>query len=189
MRNILLMAMLLGATGVFLLFWLSPPEVFLEQPASDAEGLPKADSYMLNISMLTYGADGQKANSMLATEARHFTRANRLEVENPDMVSYGKTPQDLPWHMTAERGTVFKGGERARFTGSVYAWLEAGKEQKKELYTDRLTLYPDTHIAETESPVTIITAQGKTTGVGMWADLNAEIFRLLSNVKGIHRAP
>ncbi|TNE78278.1 MAG: LPS export ABC transporter periplasmic protein LptC [Gammaproteobacteria bacterium] len=188
MRNILLMVMLLGSTGIFLLFWLSPPEVFLEQPTSDGEELPKADSYMLNISMLTYNKNGDKANSMLATEARHFKRANRLEAENPDMMSFGKNPDDQPWHMTADKGTVLKGGEKAVFNGSVYAWQETGKGAKKELRTDKLILYPDTHVAETDRPVTIITEQGKTTGVGMWADLDAEIFRLLSKVKGVHRA-
>ncbi len=188
MRNILLMIMLLGSSGIFLLFWLSPPEVFLEKPISDSDGLPKADSYMFNISMLTYSKTGEKANSMLATEARHFKRANRLEVEKPDMVSFGKTADDQPWHMTAEKGTVIKGGEQAVFTGSVYAWQTVSPSEKKELTTEKLVLYPETHIAETDRHVTITTGQGKTTGVGMWSDLDAEIFKLLANVKGIHRA-
>lgn len=188
MRNILLMAMLLSFTGVFLLFWVSPPEVFLEKPVGEGEDLPKADSYMLNISMLTYDKNGDKANSMLATEARHYKRGNRLEAENPDMISYNQRAEEQPWHMTAKKGTVLNGGERAIFTGSVYAWQEAGDGGKKELLTEKLILYPDKHIAETNSPVTIITAQGKTTGVGMWADLNTDVFKLLANVKGTHRA-
>lgn len=188
MRNLLLMAMLVGATSVFLLFWLSPPEVFLNKPASDTDDLPKADSYMLNVSILTYNDAGEKANSMLATEARHYKRGNRLEAENPDMVSYNVKTGAEPWHMTADKGTVYKGGEKAVFNGSVYAWQEDGEGGKKELYTDKLILHPDTHIAETDHLVTIITQQGKTTGVGMWSDLDAQIYKLLSNVKGVHRA-
>ena len=53
----------------------------------------------------------------------------------------------------------------------------------------QLTIFPETNIAETGLPVTIKTPQGETTGTGMWADLNDEIFKLLSKVKGIHRAP
>ena len=54
MRSMLLTIMLLGVTGVFLLFWLSPPEAFLKKPVSDTEELPKADSYMLNIDKLDF---------------------------------------------------------------------------------------------------------------------------------------
>ncbi|WP_461517404.1 LPS export ABC transporter periplasmic protein LptC [Porticoccus sp.] len=189
MRNILIMVMLVGSAGIFLLFWLSPPEVFLTKPAISEEELPKADSYMLNISMLNYNKEGKKSSSVLASEARHFNRGNRLEMENPNMVSYGKQPAEQPWHMSANKGNILKGGEKAIFTGSVYAWQQATASNKKELHTNKLILYPDTHIAETTSPVTIITEQGKTTGTGMWADLNAEIFKLLANVKGVHRAP
>ncbi|WP_461480566.1 LPS export ABC transporter periplasmic protein LptC [Porticoccus sp.] len=181
--------MLIGSAGIFLLFWLSPPEIFLTRPPSDGEELPKADSYMLNISMLNYNKAGAKSSSMLATEARHYNRGNRLEAENPKMVSYGKQTEEQPWHMSADKGTVYKGGERAVFVGSVYAWQQATPATKKEMHTDKLTLYPDTHIAETNSRVTLITEQEKTTGTGMWADLNAEIFKLLANVKGVHRAP
>ena len=59
---------------------------------------------------------------------------------------------------------------------------------KNELRTDRLVLFPNKHVAETESLVTITTPRGKITGIGMQADLNSEQFKLLSNVKGVHHA-
>jgi lipopolysaccharide export system protein LptC len=188
MRNMLLTMMLLGSTGIFLLFWLSPPEVFLKKPQSNTEELPKADSYMLNITKLDFSENGTKAFLIKATEARHFRRSNRLELDQPKLVSYSPQNSDKPWHMNAEKGTILKGGKRATFNGNVYAWQNLENSKKNELRTEKLILFPDKHIAETDVKVTITTPRGETVGVGMWADLNNELFKLLSKVKGIHHA-
>jgi len=192
MRNFLLTIMLLGSVSVFLLFWLSPPEAFLSKPRSDSSELPKADSYMLNISKLDFDNHGAKTFSLKATEARHFKRTNHLEVEQPELVSYSpKTSQqhtDQPWHMNAKTGTVLNGGEQAVFNGDVYAWQILDNGKKNELRTDKLILFPKERTAETDKKVTIKTPNGKTVGVGMQADLNKELFKLLSRVKGVHHA-
>ncbi|WP_438952256.1 LPS export ABC transporter periplasmic protein LptC [Porticoccus sp.] len=193
MRNILMTAMLLVSTGIFLLFWLSPPEVFLTKPIADAEELPKADSYMNNIDTVNFDRGGNRAYTLAATEARHFNRGNRLELENPAMVSFSKSKEGVeqspPWYVTARKGTIYNGGKRAVLSEDVHAWQSIKKGGKNEFLTSKLTIFPDTNIAETGLPVTITTPQGKTTGTGMWADLNDEIFKLLSKVKGTHRAP
>jgi len=189
MRSLLLTIMLLGATGTFLLFWLSPPEVFLKKPAgSSVEELPKADSYMLNIDKLDFDEQGAKAYHLDATEARHFKRSNLLELDQPSMVVFSQGKEPYPWQMTAKKGSLHNNGARAVFVGDVYAWQNTETSIKNELRTDRLVLFPDKHIAETKSHVTITTPKGKTTGAGMWADLNSERFKLLSKVKGVHRA-
>jgi len=189
MRNLLLTIMLLGAVSVFLLFWLSPPEAFLQKPndnIGDGEALPKADSYMLNISKIDYAKDGTKAFSLKSIEAHHFKRGNRLVLEKPKLISYNQKDAKHPWHMNAKKGTVLKGGERAIFTGDVYAWQNLDNDAKNELRTDKLILFPEERTAETDKKVTITTPKGNTVGVGMHADLNKELFKLLSRVKGIH---
>ena len=188
MRNLLLTIMLLGATGIFLLFWLSPPEAFLKKPVSDTEELPKADSYMLNIDKLDFDKEGAKAYHLEATEARHFKRRNRLELDQPSMTTFNQNDTLHPWQMTAKKGSIYNSGERAVFKGDVYAWQETESNIKNELRTDSLVLFPNKHVAETESLVTITTPRGKITGIGMQADLNSEQFKLLSNVKGVHHA-
>jgi len=189
MRNLLLTIMLLGAVSVFLLFWLSPPEAFLQKAAGNSDQgdeLPKADSYMLNISKIDYGKDGAKAFSLKSIEARHFQQGNRLELEKPKLISYNQKDTEHPWHMNSEKGTVLKGGERAIFTGNVYAWQNLDNDKKNELRTDKLILFPEERTAETDKKVTITTPRGNTVGVGMHADLNKELFKLLSRVKGVH---
>jgi len=188
MRNLLLTIMLLGAVSVFLLFWLSPPEVFLQKSSNTNNGdvLPKADSYMLNISKIDFGKDGSKAFSLKSIEARHFQRGNRMELEKPKLISYNQKDAEHPWHMNAKKGTVLKGGERAIFTGDVYAWQNLDNDKKNELRTDKLILFPEQRTAETDKKVTITTPTNHTVGIGMHADLNKELFKLLSRVKGIH---
>jgi len=192
MRNFLLTIMLLGSVSVFLLFWLSPPEAFLKKPRSNTSELPKADGYMLNISKLDFDHDGAKTFSVEATEAHHFKRDSRLELKQPKLVSYSpKTNQQhahQPWHMKAKTGTVLKGGEQAIFNGDVYAWQNLDNGKKNELRTDKLILFPEERTAKTDKKVTIKTPKGKTVGVGMQADLNKELFKLLSRVKGVHYA-
>lgn len=180
--------MLLSSVSVFLLFWLSPPEAFLKKPSSDTSELPKADSYMLNISKLDFDNSGAKTFSLEATEARHFKRTNHTELEQPSLVSYSQQHSDQPWHMNAKTGTVLKGGEQAIFNGDVYAWQNLDNGKKNELRTNKLILFPEKRTAETDKKVTIKTPKGKTVGVGMQADLNKELFKLLSRVKGVHYA-
>jgi lipopolysaccharide export system protein LptC len=186
MRNILLTIMLLGSTGIFLLFWLSPPEAFLQKPASDTTELPNADSYMLKISKLDFNKEGSKAFSLNAIEARHFRRNNKLELDQPKLITYNQQEPNKPWQMNADKGTILKGGERAIFIGNVYAWQDLESGTKNELQTNKLILFPDKQMAETDSKVTITTPRGETIGVGMKADLNSELFKLLSRVKGVH---
>lgn len=188
MRNLLLTIMLLGAVSVFLLFWLSPPEVFLQKAnnTSDGDELPKADSYMLNITKTDFDKEGAKAFSLKSIEARHFQHGNRLELEKPKLISYNQKDTEHPWHMNSKKGTVLKGGERAIFTGDVYAWQNLDNDKKNELRTDKLILFPEERMAETDKKVTITTPRGNTVGVGMHADLNKELFKLLSRVKGVH---
>lgn len=188
MRNFLLTIMLLGSVSVFLLFWLSPPEVFLKKSNRDTNELPNADSYMLNISKLDFDNRGTKTFSLVATEARHFKRTNRLELEQPELISYGQQHTDQPWHMNAKMGTVLKGGEQAIFNGDVYGWQNLDNGKKNELRTEKLILFPEKRTAETDKKVTIKTPKGTTVGVGMQADLNKELFTLLSRVKGVHYA-
>ena len=59
-------------------------------------------------------------------------------------------------------------------------------DTKNELRTDKLILFPEERTAETDKKVTITTPKGNTVGVGMHADLNKELFKLLSRVKGVH---
>jgi LPS export ABC transporter protein LptC len=143
--------------GVFLSFWLSPPEVFLKKPVSDTEELPKADSYMLNIHKVDYGTKGAKAYSLKATEARHFKRNNRLELDRPQLVSYNQDNAEPPWHMTSKKGTAYNGDERVVLKGDVYAWQQLEKNAKNELHTEKLILFPNKYTAETDLEVTIIT--------------------------------
>ena len=188
MRNMLLTIMLLVSSGIFLLFWLSPPEVFLDKPVSSTEEIPKADSYMINIKKWDYGKTGAKVHSLIASEARHFSRGNRLELDKPNLVTLNLGSSSQPWRMNSEKGTILKGGKKAVFKGNVYAWQNINNHNKNELRTNRLVVFPDKQTAETQSRVTITTPRGKTTGVGMEADLKNEQFKLLSKVKGVHSA-
>ena len=188
MRNILLTIMLLSSAGIFLSFWLSPPEAFLQKPVSDTEELPKADSYMLNINKTAFNKKGSKAYHLKATEGRHFTHRNRLELDQPQIVSYDQDNPDSPWRITSATGTAFNGGERVVLKGDVYAWQPLKDNNKNELRTEKLILFPDKHIAETDLKVTIVTPKGTTVGIGMWSDLNQSLFRLLSRVRGLHYA-
>lgn len=188
MRNLLLTTMLLGAAAVFLLFWLSPPEIFLKSPVSDTEELPKADSYMLNITKLDFDSDGTQVFQLDATEARHYNSDNLLELEQPTLISFHPTESEQPWHIRANQGTVTNDGARAVFQGQVYAWQLLNNDKKNELETEKLIVHPHERTTETDAKVTITTPRGNTVGIGMKSDLNKETFSLHARVRGIYHA-
>lgn len=204
MRNLVILFLLIAACGGFLLFWISAPEVFIASSKSSATTDTSADSYMKNIDTLSFNEQGQKASRVQAARADHFNAVDRMDFLQPVMTAFntdnggsggsGKkegttdtTKGKAPWHMKSAKGSIFENGSRAEFTGNVFAWQKNGKIDN-QVHTEKLTVYPEKHTAETQVRVSIVSEQGKTTGVGMRADLNAKRFKLLSKVKGVHYA-
>ena len=190
MRRLIFTTAILILCGIFLLLWDSPPEAFLAKPTiNTSEELPAADGYMLNTETIKYDDKGLRSYILTTTETRYFERGKKFELDKPEMVTFDHKNPLHPWQLNARQGKIFRGGERIVLTGDVYAWQDTSVTARNELRSQQLVLFPDTHIAESKKQVTINTPEGRTSGTGMWANLQQERFKLLKNVKGVHSAP
>lgn len=189
MRRLFFTATLLIISAIFLLVWDSPPKAFLNpsQPNIQQE-LSQADGYMLNTETVRYNHDGSRNYTITTTESRYYKRAGTFELDNPDMTIFNNEDPLHPWFLKSKQGEVFSEEQRVVLTKDVHAWQAKNVDDRNELQTQRLVLFPDKQVAESDKKVIITTPRGRTTGIGMWANLDQERFKLLDNVKGIHSA-
>ena len=86
MRNLLLTIMLLSIAGIFLLFWLAQPEVFMKKTNYSSNAIDrKFDSYMLSISMLEFNKEGKLASKIEAANTSYFKESNRIKLNKPKL--------------------------------------------------------------------------------------------------------
>lgn len=89
----------------------------------------------------------------------------------------------LPWHTDSRFGSIIEDGAR------IELWQDVVIHKASEdlsVKTQRLVIFPDQNMAETDSPVTLLSVSSRTDAVGMRAWLEQEKIELLSEVKTIH---
>jgi len=187
MRNFLLTIMLLGAAGVFLLFWLAQPDAFMNKTNYDSNAVDsRFDSYMLNSTMLEFDKNGSLTSKLDALDTKHFKKTNRLEFDKPTLTYYTAIDSIRPWHLKADKGESTGDRESVLFRENVYAWKHLSDGGKNTLKTDKLILYPSKHTVETDHKVWMNGPNGESVGVGMQGNLEKGVFELLSKVRGIY---
>lgn len=188
MKNIVLLAIAAVALLAFLTFWESPPKLFIREAKTLLPESPKADSYMNTTFTRKFGDDGSLSYTLDATTGEYFKRGDRLELEQPQLLSISAKPDTQDWHLNANKSVIFNTKNRIVMSGKVHAWqaVAAGKNQ---LRTPRLVFFPDTNIAETNSRVVLTSPSDKTTAKGLKANLEQQTYQLLSQVKTVHNAP
>ncbi len=185
MKNALMALFIAFALIVFLVFWDSPPEVFLSKNKTSEATISQANSYMMNSQTRKFNEQGKQSFNLKTTRGQFFKGQNKFVMDEPEMKADGDTPDEIPWHLTANTGVVFNRGEQVVMRGNVRAWQEApgGNTQIK---TSKLTFYPDQNRAETDRKVYLSSPGTTLNGVGMRANFEQQIFQLLSKVKSRH---
>ena len=104
------------------------------------------------------------------------TRIEQLELELPDATA--------PWRGRADRGQAAHAPgqeERLRLAGNVELDQERPDGGFTRLRTAALTLLPESRLAKTDQPVTILTENSRMSAAGLEADLTSGRMRLLSS--------
>ncbi len=158
----------------------------MREERTQVEQLPTADSYMRNPVIVRYGEDGAIDYTMEAATGLYFNKQDRFELEQP-MVVANRQGSSEPWRLRADEAHSEKRGKRVVMTGDVYAWQQRDNG-RNELRTSRLLFLPDNNTAETDRKVELKSPGNVTTGVGLKANFDTEVYRLLANVQGRHYA-
>jgi LPS export ABC transporter protein LptC len=186
-KNALMAITVVVALVVFVIFWDSPPEIFLRISEAPMAALPKASSYMLKSKTRSFGSAGTEVYSMTAQRSQFFEGQNIFELDNPVVKTHTDASKGAPWHLTANSAVVHNRGDLVVMRGNVRAWQETSTG-RTELNTTKLDFFPHRDVVKTDRKVTIRSPGKWLSGTGMEADLAEGTTRLSATVKSRHYA-
>lgn len=153
---------------------LAAGSIWLERLSREQESTPDRstgngpDFIAEQTRIVGYAKDGSRSYALVSERMTHFPTTDVTEVERPrlELVS-----SDRLVTIQSDRGEVSPGGERVDFAGKVEAQRQGSAGQAGiNFASERLTVWPDEHRAETTAPVRL--TQGQTTALanGLRAD-------------------
>ncbi|MEO0998926.1 MAG: LPS export ABC transporter periplasmic protein LptC [Pseudomonadota bacterium] len=154
-----------------------------EGPEQAGETIVPASSagyYVRDAIVRGSGDDGRFLYSIRAGAAAENPDGGTIEL-NEVAISYGAA-DEVPWQITADRGSVSDDLEAVTLSGNVIA--ESLGETPAALVTETLTVEPQRYRASTDARVTISVGERSISATGMLAFLDEDRIELRSNVRG-----
>lgn len=160
----------------------------VDRPEADRPGLPReADAFMASFEALQVDVAGRPRQRLRAAYLEHFPGDDSTELKQPRLILY----RDIgpPVEVRADRARVSAHGDLIRLYGRVVVRRTAAPGvESVEVRTEQLLVRPEDEFAQTDVAVEIETAAGITSGVGMRAYLQDQLYQLLSRVRGRYEA-
>jgi LPS export ABC transporter protein LptC len=155
------------------------------EPEEEAEPVATVAAYTLTeTTIVTPAEDGTPLYRLQAGEMSHAVESELIEMENVRLEYNHESPE--PWLMTAKRGEVRLDWETIELSGSVVITATTEDEVPAQLDTEHLEVQAASHLATTDSEVTMLVGDERVTGVGMVVDLMSGRVQLKSQVHGIY---
>jgi LPS export ABC transporter protein LptC len=102
----------------------------------------------------------------------------------PRLLASSKQPTGAPWHLKAATGVLHNADRRIVMRTDVRLWQDANKGTS-ELKTAELTYLANTRHVQSDLPVELISPEARSTAVGLSADLEPKVYKLLSRVHSV----
>ena len=173
---------------VFLLFLFNSATRNPEQEPGAAE-LNLAQDYdyfMASVDSTHFNLDGEPRYRIQAKRITHFPDPDYTVIDTPNFVIY--QGQEPPWFITSRKGTMdtdpLLNQEKVELSDNVVVHRVDSSGREVDIYTEFLTVYPDSSNLSTDRDVRIESAGGRISSTGMTADLAANRIKLLANVRG-----
>ncbi|MTW20235.1 LPS export ABC transporter periplasmic protein LptC [Allochromatium palmeri] len=114
----------------------------------------RPDYIVQGLSALETDATGEPSRRLKAERLRHYADEDLSELDEPRLVLY--RPDGPPWFAQARLGTVQAEGDQVQLSGAVRLDREADASNRPmHLETERLDIWRQTGLAETDLPVRI----------------------------------
>ena len=185
MKNLLLLVATALALWLGASFWDAPVELFFMDGDRRVTTIPTADSYMTGTRTTKFGEDGSTAYVLAADTGLYYSGDDRFELQAPRLISSHGAESRPPWQLTAEIARSTRRGEQVILSGEVHAW-QTTAGGRNEFFTDDIRFTPGDNTATTKARVKMVNPDGVTTGTGMKADFEREIYQLLADVRGYY---
>lgn len=191
MRNWFYIAIIVLLTAAVVVVWETPPELLLPGERPEDEDKAQLFSVIEQARARHFNEAGELSYAFTADELRHYRHNTTQVSENdytlirqPELTFYTEEP---PWRMSADQGRITDRGLTLTLADNVHIWQADPNDPEvrtSELTTESLTVRPMEKTAHTDAAVTIETALGTISAVGMEADLRNQQIQFLSRVQG-----
>ncbi len=175
-------AIIIVGVSVFYLGWQDSTKKSASK--ADKPAHPQADYFIKQSHVKDFDTDGFKTRSLTAEFTEHLPAKQRLELQKPVLQFF--KDGEIVRSVTSHQAEMPDKNKLIEFIGNVIVSDLQQPQRKQTLQTETLTVYTEKKLAQTAAKVTISDQSGRTTGVGMKADFNANTVELQSQVKGLH---
>lgn len=170
--------------GPILLYWglgIAPSERRTEPPRALQEG---EDYFATDTHTRVFNQQGKLDQELVTPRLDHYPDLQISALTKPHIVLYGE--DGTVTTTDSDKGTLPDDRSKALLTGDVRVNDRSTTGVETRVLTEKLTLYPDTKVAETDLPVTILSDNVRYDAIGMKASFEEQTLNLLSNVQGKH---
>lgn len=138
-----------------------------------------------NLSSVTLDENGQARYLMTAEKMWHFPDDDSTYLDHPHFISLHQNSS--PMIISSLTGKVSSRGDEVFLYNDVTVnRLPDFEKDKLNFSTEYLHVIPNKDLADTDHPVTIVTAHDIIDAIGMTLDNNLQIAHLLSHVRATH---
>ena len=184
-------------------FWLDnavQPQVTVQDDTSRRD----PDFMIEGLSAIRMGHDGMGLYKLSAKKLLHYSSENvdlisPMIEPNPTptpvvvekavpLTPKAQTPDKLPVRLKADLVELYGSNDEIYLSGNVSLLRDINKDSNKKLkiVTSSLSVFPDKDVARTDKAVFITEGSATISAVGMEVDNEANVTRLLSQVKVVH---
>ena len=136
-----------------------------------------------NTRVVGFGADGSQRYELIAERLEHFPAGDITRLHQPRLHMQGEDNQTL---ITANRADVSPGGEQVDLAGEVKVRRPGTADALPlTLDSETLSVWPDAHRAQTDSPVLLTRGSGRASAQGMRSDNLFGTLELIGEVRTV----
>lgn len=172
---VLLLAAIAGLTSWLIIANNAEPS----RPASTPSATPLADYSMREAVVTRYAPSGKPRYVLRSTLVTHERNNAISRLKRVKLNYYSHT--NPYWHLSARRGKLSDNGQRIVLVEHVRAHQPAAA-QSVHLFTSKLMLLLETHRIRSQARVTLRQGPRETRGVGLRANLDTGVVKLLRDV-------
>jgi lipopolysaccharide export system protein LptC len=179
---------LLTALGLLTVYLAQVADRTQPRRTAQAPAIDEHDYFVERLALLTMNERGEPAFRIEARALRHFPADDRTEFEEPLLVSLD--PERPRVTVTAERGRLDSGAERAELVGDVAVTRAATAGSAPMLIrTEWAEIFPNRDLVRTNRPVTVLQGGNRLSGTGMEFDNRARRLQVDSRVRAELQPP
>jgi lipopolysaccharide export system protein LptC len=187
-RTAIVFPLVLAGLMALLTFWIYQT-VEEQGPKIDGSNRHDPDYIMQNFVTTQTDANGKLRYLLAANKMMHFPDDDSTELEQPKFTQYAT---DKPYtKIKGNRANVSSDGEEIEVLEDVMVVRQASAEKgEMQVFTDKLTIFPNQDLAKTDRPVVIKQAP-KTVihATGMIYDKNKKTIQLFKRVNAHYEKP